>query len=94
MMITQKVQQHSALTIHRWNSICMNANQFIQNKIYFLSYTLHDVIGDLFCSCFTMDGTYANQIFSNLHVRMNAMHNKQELCQILTTILSVGRVIF
>jgi hypothetical protein len=72
----------------------MNANQFIKNKIYFFSYTLIGVIGDLFCSCLTMDGIYAHQVFSNLQVRMNAMHNKQELCQILTSVLSVGKVIF
>jgi hypothetical protein len=76
-MITQKVQQHGTLPIHRWNSICINANHFIQKKIYFFSYTLHGVIGDLFCSCVTMDGTYTHQAFSNLKVRMNVMHSKQ-----------------
>jgi hypothetical protein len=53
----------------------------------FFSYTFRGVIGDLFCNFVTMDGTYAHQVFSNLEVRTNVMHVKQELCQNLTSIL-------
>jgi hypothetical protein len=56
---------------------------------YFFSYTLCGVIGDVFCNFVTMDGTYAHQVFSNLEVRTNAMHVKQKLYQILTSVLSV-----